>query len=252
MNKLIQGATPYYLQIEAILRDQIASGDLRPGDLVPTEKTLCDQYGVSRPTVRQAIKNLEIDGLLVRQRGKGTRIIERPEDKISPLIDLQLADLLSITKADDIVLARTGNCISPPAVRAEFDFDKPQEVFSFVRVYLADGIPVMTSKSFLPIETAKLLNEKDFVAKNFLQILSHKLGKKIAQCDQQIDAILAEPSMADFLEVSPGTPLLSVRMTARDQNSLAAIHCHTLIRTDQGKLNVSMGWNDDQQKWQMR
>ena len=252
MNKLIQGATPFYLQIEAILRDQIASGDLRPGDLVPTEKTLCEQYGVSRPTIRQAIKNLEIDGLLVRQRGRGTRIIERPEDKISPLIDIHFAELVGGTDADEIILARTGNCISPPAVRAGFEFDEPLEVFSFVRVFITDGIPVMTSKGFLPIEIASLLEEKDFIAKDFLQVLSQKLGKELAQCEQQIDAILAEPSMADFLEVSPGTPLLSVRMIARDEDNKAAILSHTLIRTDRTKLNVSMGWNNDQQKWQMR
>ena len=250
MNKLIQGATPFYLQIEAILRDQIASGDLRPGDLVPTEKTLCEQYEVSRPTVRQAIKNLEIDGLLVRQRGRGTRIIKRPEDKISPLIDIHFAQLVGVANADEILLARTGNCISPPAVRAAFNFDEPREVFSFVRVYLTDDIPVMTSKSFLPIEIANLMKDEDFTARNFIQVLSQRCGTKITQCEQQIEAILAEPSMAEFLDISPGTPLLSVRITLRDNNNKRIEHRHTLIRNDRGKLNLSMSWSNDQQEWQ--
>ncbi len=58
--------------------------------------------------------------------------------------------------------------------------------------------------------------------------------------------------MADFLDVSPGTPLLSAHMTARNEDNNAAIHSHTLIRTDRAKLNVSMGWNNDQHGWQMR
>jgi len=251
MNKLLVGATPYYLQIEAILRDQIATGDLRPGDPVPTEKTLCEQYEVSRPTVRQAIKNLENDDLVIRERGKGTRVTERPEEKILPLIDLQLADLVYATRAEDIVLARTGNCILPPAVRAEYENDEPLEVFYFVRVLFKDKIPYMATKVFLHGEIAEFMTEKDYVAENFLEVLSQRSGIKIIQSEQKIEAILAEPSMAFFLEISPGTPLLSIRRTSRDKNKKPIEHSHTLIRMDRGKLNLVLGKNSDQEKWQV-
>ena len=250
MEKLLQGATPFYLQIEAILRDQIASGDLRPGDLVATEKTLCDQYGVSRPTVRQAIKNLEIDGLIVRNRGKGTRVTARPEEKILPLIDLRSTDLVDVSDVEKIELGRAGFCISPPAVRAEFRLEEPLEVFSIVRIFLKDEIPFLASKIFLRKETAKLLVDSDFLEKHFLDILAKRCNKSITRSEQKIESILAEPIMADFLKIAPGTPLLSVHRTSFDEDNSPIEHCHRLIRTDRCKLNLSMH-RDQGKNWQV-
>lgn len=70
-------ATPYYLQVrEAILRE-IQEGKYRPGDRIPAEMELCDLYGVSRPTVRQALDDLVHEGLLLREKGRGTFVTEK-------------------------------------------------------------------------------------------------------------------------------------------------------------------------------
>lgn len=71
---------PLYYQIKALIREQIASGQLKPGDQVPTEFELCQRYGISRSPVRQAMKELEYEGVLVRRPGTGTFV----SDKSSP------------------------------------------------------------------------------------------------------------------------------------------------------------------------
>lgn len=63
---------PLYCQLKKILLSKLQSGALQPGDAVPPETTLCEQYGVSRYTVRQALDELVREGLLERKRGKGT------------------------------------------------------------------------------------------------------------------------------------------------------------------------------------
>ena len=67
---------PLYKQIVRALSDSIANGTYRPGDKLPTEAELIEQFGVSRITVRSAIKEMEDAGLVERARGKGTFVAE--------------------------------------------------------------------------------------------------------------------------------------------------------------------------------
>jgi DNA-binding GntR family transcriptional regulator len=66
------GETPIYLQLAAILRARIASGELEPGRPIPSEKSLMQQYGVSRGTAAKAVKVLRDEGLVRVSFGRGT------------------------------------------------------------------------------------------------------------------------------------------------------------------------------------
>ena len=62
---------PRYYQLKEIMRDRIRSGEWKPGDLIPSERELGEQYGISRMTARQAITDLVNEGLFYREQGKG-------------------------------------------------------------------------------------------------------------------------------------------------------------------------------------
>ncbi len=67
---------PNYYRVEKHLRDQISTGALNPGDPIPPESLLAHQFGISRMTVRQAFSRLVFEGLIVRQRGRGSFVAE--------------------------------------------------------------------------------------------------------------------------------------------------------------------------------
>ena len=67
---------PNYFRLESHLRESIRNGDLKPGNPIPPESHLCQQYSVSRTTVRQALSRLVYDGLIVRHRGRGSFVAE--------------------------------------------------------------------------------------------------------------------------------------------------------------------------------
>ncbi|MGB9586234.1 MAG: GntR family transcriptional regulator, partial [Anaerolineales bacterium] len=73
---------PYYYQIEEWIRQQIAHGELKPGDLLESEMEMAQKLGVSRITVRQALSDLTEQGLLVRKRALGTFVAERRKSVI--------------------------------------------------------------------------------------------------------------------------------------------------------------------------
>jgi DNA-binding GntR family transcriptional regulator len=68
-----------YRQLADILRGKIVSGELQPGSKLPSEMTLAQEYDLARPAVRNAIQLLRIEGLIVTERGYGTRVREAPE-----------------------------------------------------------------------------------------------------------------------------------------------------------------------------
>ena len=74
---LTAGPMPLYQQLKQRLRDEIERGDYKPGDQLPAEPELIQQFGVSRITVRQALSDLAAEGLVVRRHGKGTFVAER-------------------------------------------------------------------------------------------------------------------------------------------------------------------------------
>lgn len=79
---------PLYLQLKRLLVKQIKEGRLNPGEKLPSERELCEQYSVSRITVRQALNDLDKEGLIYRTHGKGTFVaqskVEQELFKITP------------------------------------------------------------------------------------------------------------------------------------------------------------------------
>ena len=76
---------PLYAQLVGIIKREISSGALKIGDLLPSEAELCRALDISRNTARQAIGELEDEGLVVRKRGKGTFVVEKPGQIEDPL-----------------------------------------------------------------------------------------------------------------------------------------------------------------------
>ena len=83
---------PYYIQLIEMLKEKINQDELKPGDQIPSEPELCEMYGISRTVVRQALKEMEYEGLIYRRKGKGTFVAE---PKISESLVQKLTGELS-------------------------------------------------------------------------------------------------------------------------------------------------------------
>lgn len=209
----IDGATgfPLYRQVGAVLRNQIANGEYRVGDQLPTEDALRDQFGVSRATIRMALQALEEEGLLTRRRALGTFLKALPDYRqawpLRPV--LPLAELARAPGGRCLHL-RLGHVRPPPPIAAALALPGDDQLLYCTKAMATPdggrfGIKHYFSPTLEPLVTRDLLRADDFaVALRAAtgQVLRHRRG--------WVEAILVEPHMVLFLDVAAGTPLLSV------------------------------------------
>lgn len=209
----IDGATgfPLHRQVGAVLRNQIANGEYRVGDQLPTEGALGDQFGVSRATIRMALRALEAEGLLTRRRALGTFLKALPRDRQAwpsrPVV--ALADLVR-QPAGRCLHLRQGHVRPPASVAAALALPATAEVLYCTKAIAAPGRRRFGIKHYFapvlePFVTPDLLKAADFTA-----ALHVATGKGLRHRRGWVEAILVEPHMLLFLDVAAGTPLLSV------------------------------------------
>jgi len=206
---------PLYRQLDAILRDQIAGGQLRPGDRFPAETILCVQYGVSRATVRQALEALEQDGLIERTAGRGTFVRAAPAPTRSPSGRSRIAwrDFATKGAARGGTELRFGAQIPPAIVARELGLATETETPFFIRV-LSDGKgPRAGLKRYFRPDLSPLLTRRLRGAADFPTALANAAGAPVTCANFWAESILAEPRFAMILKVPLGSPVLSLWWT---------------------------------------
>lgn len=203
---------PLYHQIEQALRQSIEAGQLHPGDAV-SERTLCDRYGVSRMTARQALRALREEGLLYAARGRGTFVAEAK-------LNVQTRQLLGFTEdmkqrgltASSRVLSFQRRAASSE-VAEQLQLTAGQEVFEIVRLRLADQVPMAHETCFLPVQLCPQLKQAEVERGSLYQILEDKYGVSIERADEVLEAALAPRQEARWLELPANAPVLVVQRT---------------------------------------
>ena len=221
---------PRYYQLKEIIRDRIRSGEWKPGDLIPSERELGEQYGISRMTARQAITDLVNEGLFYREQGKGTFVSERK-------ITQQLIRLTGFTEDIRARGQRPGtkvlSAVMRPAdeVTAEkLRINPGTLIFRLQRLRLADDEPLAIELSQISFKGCERLLEEDLEQNSLYRVLETKYGIPLMEADQELEAGLAGNEDAQLLKISVGRPVLYTRrITYTERNQpieyAKAVYC---------------------------
>jgi DNA-binding GntR family transcriptional regulator len=213
---------PLYYQIAQQLEGAIRSGELKPGERLENEVDLADRFGLSRPTVRQAIQELVRKGMLVRKRGVGTQVVQglRGSEFTRPVALSSLYDDLARTgrRPQTQVLS---NAILPAdaQVAAALGIVEGTEVLRVERLRSAADEPLALMCNWLPTQIASYTSEE--LATHGLYELLRRSGVHIRIATQRIGARAATPREAKLLHDRKGAPLLTMERTAYDDSGRA-------------------------------
>jgi GntR family transcriptional regulator len=204
--------TPLYFKLEAILRAAIDSQEYRPGESLPTERDLGRIYGVSRITVRRALDTLRREGLVRSGRGRhgGTFVLERAGDSGRPSLGLlgRVGASRRIARAE-VLAFDIRSC--HPEIAAVLSIAPDEQVRYVERLlFTADGAPAAHVRNFLPLSVGAKLKRSHLKTAFVRQALTDRLGIRLADVRDEVEACLAECRIAAMLRVRAGTPLLRI------------------------------------------
>jgi GntR family transcriptional regulator len=206
---------PLHERIAAALRDRIASGVLQAGDQLPSEARLCEQFGVSRGTVRHALAALRTEGLVGGGRGRPPVVRDaRLAQSFDQLVSFTVwaRELGRTPGARTLELARRP--ASSTAAQA-LGVEPRTPVYELVRVRELDGRPVMVERTTFVERAGRLLLDADLDQGSvYEQLESH--GIHMTEAEHTIEAVPAGVEDAELLGVPRRSPLLQVTRLARD------------------------------------
>jgi GntR family transcriptional regulator len=228
----VSSEVPLYYQLGTILREKIHSGILAPGDQLPTEADLVVDYGVSRITVRQALKSLSDDKLIRREAGRGTFVTDRPALTHSFRMDTSLDDLTSMEKATSVELIDLSQVVATAEDAAAFEVDPGSPVTQCTRLRFHRGEPFSYIVNRLPQKIAEHLVRQDWEQGLILRSIQERLGLRLRLADQNVRATLADGTLARSLNTRIGAPLLLVDRVVSTEPGPAVERVHTYYRSD--------------------
>jgi GntR family transcriptional regulator len=222
--------------LKQALRNEIERGVYKPGDRLPSEPELIRQYGISRITVRQALDELETEGLIVRRHGKGTYVAERRiEQELVRLTDF-MEDMQQAGQNPSSRVLALAHEPASPAVAVALHLKDGTEVVRVNRLRLADGRPMAFDITWLPLRFGELLVGMDLTRETIYHILETRYA---------ITAATATHQQADLLDMPAGAALLLIQRISYTKGDEPIYVQERYYRPDRVQYRVRLRRHDD-------
>jgi GntR family transcriptional regulator len=208
--------SPRYIQVYSSVRDWIFQGSYKPGSRLPTEEELCRMFDVSRITTRKAVDMLVDEGLVLRQPGRGTFVVEDLAD--APVVgemDQLLRKVERLGKKTVVGEAEILEVEADAETQRDLDLLPGAKVQRASHTRLMDKEPIGYVVTYLPAALKVRFDLKELNESPMLTLLERK-GVDIASLDQVISATLADARLASLLNVTVGAPLVHIRLVVFD------------------------------------
>jgi GntR family transcriptional regulator len=208
---------PLYTQIKDILRGRILDGTYTAHEQMPSETEMTRTFKVSRITIRQALGDLQKEGLIFRIHGKGT-FVAKPKafqslsrlqgfgEAMSPLGHETFSQLIGMREVQ-----------ADKAVAARLHVAAGTALTEIRRLRFLNREPISLDVSYLATELGERLAQADLAARDIFLILENDFGLALTHAELKIEAMLADDTLAELLRVPEGSPLLRIeRLTFAD------------------------------------
>ncbi len=208
---------PVYYQLRNIIQKKIQNGDYREGDLIPSERELSEDFGISRMTVRQAMNHMVAEGLLIREKGRGTFVAKRKIEQRNIDSFSESAKKKGLVPSTQVLYFAKEP--SREDIAAILGLSLTDSLYVIKRLRYANDIPVALEEVFIPVSLCPDL-EKFELSNSLYRIINDSYGISIAYMDNVIEASTPTLEEKKLLRVSATSPVLrvsGVSFTSKDQ-----------------------------------
>ena len=233
---------PLYSQLKQMIVEKINDGEYAPDTKIPSEQELCEEYDISRPTVRQAINELTISGTLYRLKGKGTFVA-----KDKSLIDIKNYSGFSDSILDSDVPG-TRDFVSTSVIttrKAKFLNEifnllpapsQENEFAEFFYITRNNGDTFSLNKSYIPLYLFPEIIEDIKSKKPSYDILKGKYPLLPSRTRSTLDIIFADAVDAQYLQMQMGQPIIRIESVLYSKSGQIIEYIITKYRADKCRL----------------
>ncbi len=222
-----------YEQVKSTLRSRIETGDYKRGEKIPSNAELIREFGVSSITIRRALRDLEVEGVLYGHQGLGVFVSNRPRinRSLNPPYITSLGDQMRRAGVEPGIRELSFSLLVPETdVLAALKLPPDSLVFKHERVILADNRPIGLDVTFLPRALGEKLRSD--MGHEFLMPILAKHQIAYAAVRYRLEACSLTPRDAAALESSVGSPLLSIRYSPVDAEDRPIFLGHMVTRAE--------------------
>lgn len=207
---------PLYSQIKELLRSRILDGTYPPHSQMPSENELVKIFSVSRITVRQALGDLQKEGLIFKIPGKGT-FVSKPKafQNVSTLQGLSESmrqmgyEVINQVRGLEFIAAT-------PQVAERLKLQAGATICEIKRIRMINREPVSLEITYLPELLGKRLEKADLVSRDIFLIIENDCGIPLGHADLAIDAVLADEELKRLLNIEEGSPVMRIERLTHD------------------------------------
>ncbi|MBM7709127.1 GntR family transcriptional regulator [Enterococcus lemanii] len=230
---------PLYNQLVDLLKEKIEM-EMEANDMLPSERDLTNRYGLSRTTVRLALQELEKQGYIYRQHGKGTFVsdLSKQATNLSGTYSFteQMISLgkVPITKILEFKVVEANKYLA-----SQLSVSLGERLYKLKRLRSADGQAMMVERSYLPVKKFMTLTQEMLEQKPLYDLFSQDFEQKIRIANEEFFASIAKAKDAAQLEIPEGSPVLNlVRTTYNTENEIIEFTL-SVARADQFRYKIT-------------
>ena len=231
---------PLYHQLKTLLLERIRTGEMKPNDRLPAEDELAATHGVSKATVRQALNDLAVAGVLRREQGRGTFVAE-PKLAQGPREMTSFTDEMRSRGMRPSSKVLNHDVISAEAEIAEkLRVPEGSQVMRLKRLRLADDEPMGIQTAYLSLGLAPRLVEEEFTNASLYETLERKYGLWPARAQETYVASLLDRADAKLLKVAAGSPALSAERISYLSSGQTLEVTYSIMRGDRYQIMLDL------------
>jgi GntR family transcriptional regulator len=231
---------PLYLQIKNVIVTEIRDGKYGPEDRLASERELCERFDVSRMTARQALKELEREGLVFSRVGKGTFVSQTK-------IDQQLVNVTGFSQDISNRGARpSSQVLSAHIIPANAHLAsvlkvmQGAEVVELSRLRLSNELPLCIEIAHIPHYLCPGILKNDFSQESLYQVFTRDYGHRLVRAEQTMEAGLADARELELLHMTTPASVLRIERLTYNQNDTLLEYVVSAYRGDRYKFHLTL------------
>lgn len=230
---------PLYWQLKTRIVQDIEDRGLEPGERLPGDHELCDLYEVSRTVVRQALRELEFEGVLRREKGRGTFVADgRTSRGFGHALIGTFEDIQASGGQQESVVLRQGVVEATPVVARDLRLADGERVVEIERLRLVDGEPWALTRTQLPRDVGEQLLDADLRDVSIYGVLEREFGVQFERAERTVEAEVVDERTAEALEIAPRSAVLVMHSVSYDPTGRPIERFTGVHRGDRSRLDI--------------